>query len=58
MVMAIHLKLVTPYLSSGKQIKLPSMVGRAEDYADWDTDTNSERPLWKRFREADGLLPE
>ena len=58
MVMGIHLKLVNPYLSTGKQIKLPNMVGKAEDYVDWDTDTTSERPLWKRFREADGLLPE
>jgi len=56
MVMGIHLNLVQPYLSTGQQIKLPNKVGKAEKYVDWDTDTTSEKPLWKRFRESDGFL--
>jgi len=56
MIMGIHLNLVHPYLSTGKQIKLPNTVGKAEEYVDWESNTTSERPLWKRFRESNGLL--
>ena len=56
MVMAIHLSLVSPYLTTGKQIKLPNTVGKAEKYVDWDANIDSEKPLWKRFRESNGLL--
>ncbi len=56
MVMGIHLNLVQSYLSTGSKIKLPDQVGGAEAYVDWNASTESERPLWKRFRESDGLL--
>jgi hypothetical protein len=56
MIMGIHLNLVHPYLSTGQKIKLPNTVGKAEEYVDWESNTTSERPLWKRFRESNGLL--
>ena len=56
MIMGIHLNLVQSYLSTGKQIKLPNTVGKAEEYVDWESNTASEKPLWKRFRESNGLL--
>ena len=56
MVMGIHLNLVQAYLTTGATIKLPNQVGGAEAYVEWDADGESEKPLWKRFRESNGLL--
>jgi hypothetical protein len=52
LVMAKHLNLITSYLSSGYDIKLPNKVGEAEEYAEdqWFNDTKSEKPLWKKIR--------
>ena len=56
MVMAIHLNLVTAYLSDGYKINLPNRVGEAEGYVSEYTDTNSKRPLWERIRGIDTSL--
>ena len=56
MVMGIHLNLVNPYLTHGNKITLPNKTGRAEQYVDWESSTESETPLWKRFRQSNGLL--
>lgn len=56
MVMGIHLNLVNPYLSSNNIIKLPEMVGEAEDYVSESTDESSESSLWKRFRQTTNSL--
>jgi hypothetical protein len=56
MVMAIHLNLVTAYLSDGYKINLPNRVGEAEGYVCEYTDTNSKRPLWERIRGIDTSL--
>jgi len=52
MIMAKHLNLITSYLSTNYDIKLPDKVGKAQEYAEdqWFNDTKSEKPLWKRFR--------
>ena len=56
MVMAIHLNLVTPYLTGGAVLHLPTNVGEAEAYVQ-QADTISDRPLWERVRGiTDSLL--
>ena len=50
MVMAMHLNLVSPYLSEGVEIKLPNKVGEAEGYADDMFSQPPQKPLWKRMR--------
>jgi hypothetical protein len=58
MVMALHLNLVSAYLTSGKNIKLPTQVGEGEEYVEnWNSTSERERPLWERFRGSYGLLP-
>ena len=49
MVMAIHLNLVTPYLTGGAVLHLPTNVGEAEAYVQ-QASTISDRPLWERVR--------
>ena len=56
MVMAIHLNLVTAYLSHSTMINLPKTVGEAENYVTEYTDEISNRPLWERFRGTAGSL--
>ena len=56
MVMAIHLNLVTPYLTGGAVLHLPTNVGEAEAYVQ-QADTVGDRPLWERVRGiTDSLL--
>ena len=55
MVMAIHLNLVTPYLTGGAVVNLPTNVGEAEAYVQ-SADTISDRPLWERVRGITGTL--
>ena len=53
MVMAMHLNLVSPYLTGGETIRLANTVSdTAKDYAEdnWFQEPTTDIPLWQRFR--------
>jgi phage terminase large subunit len=51
MVMGMHLNIVNQYLGYKNSIQLPKFVGKAESYADWETQIDDKKPLWQTFRQ-------